>query len=526
MPNGCENVKETIDANGQVVLCTVFPKHPQDPTSDRDCVEYAINRVSPGGTVILKFHRRNETNVTPFDFGGDSASNAIHLVKPGLDVTIKGERVPGVPPDCDDPVAGVAENGGTTIVGGRQPFVVGMNPAGVQTQVTVKILDIRFRNFYREAIRIYATKGENVVSGCSFVDYEKSNVVVNPGGPQGAWPIVADNADVPDNLSGKLTITGNFFGPPLAAGPMNNLLHVSFCNLTPFTFSKNRITDMRWVGIVVYANKGETIISGNRITKNSSFLYEGAGISIGAWPSINPTDPPEGKKITIEGNKVEVGSANSNGIQLFLMDGKYYTPPASTGRQISVRDNKVRMVGGGTQDRAALACLGACSKSDWVNNTVTGEAAYGIWVSDHAFMTITDKPSVLNPSGNTFRNNNLEGFTATKSQALIGATVEHLKLLDNAFGPVANTNPHKPPLDDAVADIRCKGHLSEISRNNFQKSGLQGWETPPKWSGCIYLDPESNQIQVKYHDSDFPPVPLIAKEIFDAGKQNHIERLG
>jgi hypothetical protein len=525
MANGYENVDDTQVVQGNVMECTVYPKHPADPTSDRAAVEFAINRVGKGGTVVLKPHRRNEINVTPFDFGGDSVDNAIYLAKPGLDVTIKGERVAGVQPECNDPIAGVAENGGATIVGGRVPFVVGINSAGVQTQVTVKIVDIRFRNFYRAAIRVFATKGQNLISGCSFVNYDQSNVGVGPDDPQGAWPIVADNAAAPDNLAGQLTITGNFFGPPLAAGPMNNLLHVSFCNLTPFTFSNNRITDMRWLGIVVYANKGETIISRNRITKNSSFLLEGAGISVGAWPAISPTDPPEGKTITIDSNIVEVASLNSNGIQVFLMDGKYYNPKAPDGRKIVVRDNTVNMVGGGVQERAAMACLGACSKSEWVNNTVKGEAPYGIWVSDHASMQIAGNP-VLAPSDNTFRNNSLESFTATKSQAFIGATVEHLKLLDNAFGAVSNSNPHKPPLDDAVADIRCKGHLSEISGNNFQHSGLKGWETPPQWLGCIYLDSESNQIQVKYHDSDFPPVPLIAKEIYNAGKQNHIERLG
>lgn len=480
MANG--NVVPTKMKNGKVVEYTVYPTGdttiypPCDPdaynsqgpaalppnaeTPDKKNVQFAIDNIADDGTVILKRHRLNDnpSTVTPFNFGGDCPLvNTIFLTK---SVKITGDENPQ--PEWTDAVegwsCGVKQDGGTTITGGRVPFTVGLDPATNQyVPVRVSITNIRFTSFYRCAIRTFASTGKNLISNCSFVSYPK-NGDFKIQQPPGAFPIVVDSAGrlisdpstgqpkrdpigEPEKLGGELQITYNFFGEA-PTEPTLNFLHVSDCNLK-FTFSNNRVTDMYLAGVAVYANKGETNILKNSIRKQSNFVLEGAAISVGARPQIYETNAPEAPhgKISIEDNTVEVESTNSSGISLFLLHGAYYEPPAHDPKKIVIKNNKIHILGNGEQERAAMACLGACSHSDWVHNTVKGEACYGIWVSDHRGIVskidvqTPSKTVTLDPSGNTFKDNDFSEFKAMTAEIFIGPTAAGATMLsNNKFG--------------------------------------------------------------------------------------------
>ena len=448
MPN--ENIVETRTAGTKVTEYTVYPTgdatvDPQGQTEDRMNIKFAVDNVADGGTVVLKRHRLGDApnSVTAFNFGGDNPNMRIFITK---SVTIRGDDNPTrewtAPQGWS---AGVAENGGTTISGGRSLLVAGQNPAtAALTPVRVSIADIRFKNFYRSAIRIFATRDQNEISGCSFVDYQ----VGQAGSPQGAFPFVVDSSGAsltisPDMLAGNLKISHNFIGPPPAVPDptgINNLVHVSNCNLN-LDFSNNRIEDMYWVGIAVYGNEGKTTISNNYITKSSSFK-EGTAIAVGVRPSFKPEFPPEGNEIKIRGNKVEVKSGNSAGITVFLLKGDYFQPPAATPDAVHVFENTVEMLvpdGPEAENRAALACLGACSNSLWRDNIVKGSARYGIWVSDHvpSFTTFLGAPAPeMHPTDNHFQNNDLTEFTASNSQVSIAPAAVNTIMNNNSLGDV------------------------------------------------------------------------------------------
>jgi hypothetical protein len=526
------HVVATKKAGGKVKEYTVYPlgdttKYgvdvPNCETPDKQNVKFAIDNVEDGGAVVLKSQTKETGAAAAFNFGGDDEVNTIDLTK---SVTIQGEDVKPADREWVSAQgwrAGVAKEKGATIAGGRFPFRVGFG----SHPVSFAIENIRFDGFYRCAIRVFASIGKSKIFGCSFINYQKGKDQI----PIGAYPLVVDAGNQPNDLSGQLRIESNYFGPPPAADPpgsMANLLHVSHCNLNPLKFEQNRIEDMYWVGFAVYGNQGETIIKENDITKKSSYLKGGAAISVGAWPGAALSEGP----VTIQGNRVDVSSANSHAISVF-----FYQPSSE---KLVVRDNEIHMTANPNDipARAALACTGAacrCTDAKWHDNVVTGSAPHGIWVSDRPLDFIA--PNQLQIPDNyanvdvKFSDNQLEGFTATKAQVFVDSNVKKLKLVHNRFGAVTGgnaKNPYTAPpgLPDPHAGILWRGDFGRLADNDFHKSQILGWKNPPDDVGCVYLDAQSEGNTVDCHGGDFPPAggpppkPYDDNQIYDAGVAN------
>jgi hypothetical protein len=494
-------------------------------TTDVQNITDAV-QMTTHGVVLLKCHKLGDlpTVITPFNFGGDAMStNTIYLTK---NVTITGEApVRESDPKYAGRIWGVAQ--GTTIKGGRFPFIAGIgigaggSSEGPFVPVAIIIKDIRFENFFRCAIRVYATTGDtNEISGCSFDKYLRSQFEPSPG--PGTWPIVVDNVTSPTMLGGQLQIADNYFGAPPAPGT-NNMIHASNCKFRQLRFYNNRITDMHWVGIAVYGNQGRTIITNNVVTKSLSYK-EGAAISVGVGPSPSGTYDDD---FTIEDNTVEVSSPNTHGIMAFL------AKPTSP---LVIRGNTVIMtpIANDTPARAAISCFGAACGSPFAkveNNWVYGRAPYGVWASDR--VPPLAKQVTPPDGGTTIRDNHLENFTAIWSQVFVGQAAKRLKLLDNCLGCVEGDNrAGKLTVPVGTAEqallhtgVYWRGSKGEISREDFCLSKIAGWKEAPIEVGCIYLDSMSEDNAVYWKHKDFPQAPgvlLPGSQIEDEGKNNHI----
>jgi hypothetical protein len=518
-----------------------FVVHPTgDQNLDVKNIQWAVDHAQPGGTVTLKHCALNakQGDVTPFDLGDNGVVYVTH------DLRLEGEvlqREPGQ--------RGVKK--GTTILNGRQ-LQWGRSAAGMKNPISATIKDIRFKGFSGGAIRIGATRNANEVLGCSFVEYRKGPTV--SGNIVGAFPIVADNDANPDLLGGSLRISECYFGevlvpagvdPATFAYGTNNAMHVSNCSLD-LDFSDNEIAEMYWVGIAVYGNKGHTTVARNIFRKSASFKFEGAAIAVGVRPTFNAR--AYDGDATIEKNAIIVESANSYGIVVALFEQSQYVPPAPVSH-VTVRDNHVQMKSskGKTTDKAALACLGACSHSTWTGNIVEGSGRYGIHVSGSLpdFMTARRMNAGGQPSENTFSGNHLAGGTLTDpitgkkepfsqfSAADIQVCVEQgnsIELSSNSLGPVLGVNaaaPAVPTPPDQRAAILYRGRSGLISLNDFTGTKAKGWPMGPEFVGCIYLAESSEDNLVEYIDKNFPPptVPPLDNQVFDAGINNNAKEL-
>jgi hypothetical protein len=546
------NVAPTGPPGKPSIQYTVYPTG--DPAQDVPNVREAVLAVDGGGTVVLESHRLGDPSglVTPFDFGGDAEAGTIFLAR---NVHIEGHKHPDR--EWSDPkgwTAGVRPGGGTTITGGRQVFVAGLeiDPATgrppidpltkvrveIRKPVSVTIQDIRFDRSVRGAIRVHATSGHTEIRGCSFVNY-----VATSDTPAGAFPLVVDsriagNIVAPAAVAGQMDIRNNFFGPPPGA-MTNNAIHVSNCNLKPLRFRNNRIEDTYFVGLAVYGNQGHTEVVENSIRKASTYVNpkigvnEGAAIAAGVW--VGPVKSPDGS-FTIRGNAIEVSSPNSHGIVVFRFDAT---------ATVEVRDNEISMVANPNDvpERSALACLGAACRSHgkWQDNVVTGTGPFGIRVSQKK-PPYTDKTAeVTQPDSDPgvpaiFAGNRLEGFAATTAQFFVAQGVRRLEVRDNHFGRVTGTNPANPydngkqglP-EPSPAGVWWSGEDGRISGNHFEASQIGGWTLAP-FVGCFYFGPESARNEVDCRQKHFPPsgaasggpAAVEANQIFDAGTANDI----
>jgi hypothetical protein len=540
----------------------VYPTGNAD--SDLKNVRDAIDLVQDNGFIDLKCRTRANV-VTSFNFGvfdENTAADAIDANGLGMGVLYLSKNVHLRGEVLQKNSAGKGVEHGTTISGGRQ-IQWGFDPVKtLATQISASIEGIRFDGFAGGAIRIRATTGHNEISCCSFVNYKKGKTVAIAGTTPktGAFPIVADAEGKPGRLGGDLLIRYCHFGtPPEApANDLNNLLHVSHCSLD-LEISHNQIDDMCFAGIAVYRNSGKTRIIGNVVNKMSSYKstigLDGAGIAVGAAPVLVADPWNYDRIVEILDNQVTVGSENSYGIMVLTFNSPPTEPPVP--QDVLVIGNIVSMVGpaaGGasTNAKAALACLGECSNSMWVNNVVTGCAANGIRVSGASMpmkgkLTPVDGPQ----SNNVFRDNQFAGgsladpingvttqfapFIAAEAQAYIGPAAADTVLKNNVFGPVTGENhadPHKEKTDlpDPIrAGVVVKGDRSRITTNDFSRSAIPGWwkqgyvwAGAPKQAhvGCIYLSRESEANEVRYRQSDFPEgtYPPEGRQIFDGGQ--------
>ena len=415
---------------------------------------------------------------------GTFTQNDTQFLRLSKSVTLRG-----------DPAAGATILGGKQLQWGRAPVGVGIQP------IAATIENVTFRDFTIGAIQIVGAKGENVIRDCRFEDYRYGE---KPG-KKGAWPIVGGNVGV----SGVLTITGCHFGIPSAASVpatgLNNLIHLNNCDLEQLTITNNVIDDMHWLGIAVWGVSGQTVITGNTITKKSSYDGFGVGISVGATPT--GYDLKREGSALIEGNTLNIEADDSYGIIASQYpDQQYKTGVPGAARAITVRDNVINM-NNANNDRAALACIGGCSNSTWTNNRITGTARYGILVTQDIRVdgiTTSNSP----PVNDTFEANDLTRFCASHAQVFVDGAAAQITLRGNTLGPVSGSNKNlwPPPLDHPRAGIACYDSLGHIVSNDFSKSDIRGWIGEPgnRHVGCIYLAQVSRANTVEYSETDFP----------------------
>ena len=419
---------------------------------------------------------------------------------------------------------------GATISGGKQ-LLWGRAPKGGIIPIAATVENITFDNFQIGAIQIVGAAGTNVISNCRFENYRYGV----KGDLKGAWPIVGGNAGV----SGSLTISGCHFGAPAAqtvpAGGMNNAMHINNCDLRHLVFSNNVIDDMFLMGLAVFGVSGLTEIIGNTITKASSWAeYAGAAIGFGLRPSGYPMNLDG--SVLIEGNTINIDTADSYGIIVGLYPESTYltSPDADTPRTLTIRGNVVHMndtAPGASDQRAALACLGACSNSTWTHNVVTGAAQFGILVSQE--VSAIAIPSAEAPTHNEFAENQFAGgqltdptdgqskafdpFTASQAQIYIAEAASQSGLRANTIGPVSGANTWQKLPPPVHAGIACYGSDGEMASNDFSKSDIQGWIGGPMHVGCIFFAQSASGNRVEYSESEFPADTLkpVSRQILD-----------
>ena len=424
------------------------------------------------------------------------------------------------------------DDAGATILGGRQ-LQWGRAPDGVSVQpISATVENITFDNFRIGAIQIVGAAGTNLISNCRFENYRYG---VKSAELQGAWPIVGGNAGV----SGSLTISGCHFGAPAAqsvpAGGMNNAMHIDNCDLQHLVISDNVIDDMYLMCLAVFGVSGLTEIIGNTIKKASSWAkYGGAAIGFGLRPNGYPMH--RDGSVLIEGNTINIDAADSFGIVVGLYPESTYLTSAGAGepRTLTIRGNVVHMndvVQGAKGQRAALACLGACSNSTWAHNIVTGAARFGILVSQET--PAIAKPSAEAPTNNLFVENHLAGgqltnptdgqtktfddFTASEAQIYIAEAVSHVELRANTIGPVSGANKWQKLPPPVHAGIACYGSDGEMASNDFSKSNIQGWIGEPAHVGCVFFAKSASGNRVEYSEAEFLAGTLhpVSRQILD-----------
>lgn len=449
-------------------------------------------------------------------FYNDGDTGRLKLLK---DVTLRGAN--GV---------NATISGGTQLEWGRKD-----EPA---VKVTATIDHITFDNFIFGAIKIAGADGDNVISNCEFVNYRYGI----SGVKDGAFPIVCGSSKV----SGTLTISGCRFGVPskvgMPAGGMNNVVHVNNCDLQQLNITGNTFDDTCFMGFAVWGVSGFTTITGNRITKKSSWNgHPGVGIEFGIRPDGYVLDRDGG--VRIENNDLVLDTADSCGIMVGVYPEEQYVqkvPPVSATREITVRNNRVHLTNASNK-MAALACIGGCANSRWTMNTVTGYGRYGIVVRQH--MPPQDAPLISveangPPTNNTFDDNDLTQFTASQAQVFADGTATKLDVRHNDIGPVSGKNDAAlpPPWDQPCAGVVWYGTDGWIVLNDFSVSGIDGFNLPPQGQpggpksphvGAIYLAETSTGNSVVYRKADFPKGKMKSQEdqILDVSMSNTIEEL-
>jgi hypothetical protein len=436
---------------------SVDPWTPGGLQNDIQHIQWAVDNVHPGGTVLLKQYGIDATPTpTPFNFG---RNGNIVVYK---DVTIQGEYT--AKEEFSDVGSGGWVLKGTTISGGTQ-----MQIGNTTKAVNFSIKDIIFDGFYAGAIRIKSTYGYNEISGCHFRNYSQAGVF--RGNVMGAFPIMADGgltAQEIDGLTGVLKVMNNFFGQPsYPTDNFNNLMHFSNCNLD-LEISENKIEDACWGGFLVFGNKGHSIITRNTINKTKSYSQDGMAIGLGLTTPIMFSRYTYNGGAEITDNKITIGSPNSTGIVIADYPASQSLVPVPGDISYVISGNTIIM---NNSLRYALGCIGACSNSTWSNNTVQGSASCGIYLSKllppfaPPFVLPFDKDAYV--STNSFVNIDMRGFivlnnyvscdayaisnTGTNIGVPAGACSNYIQ--DVGTNNTFNQLPHISPIADRVAYV-------------------------------------------------------------------------
>jgi hypothetical protein len=179
---------------------------------------------------------------------------------------------------------------------------------------------------------------------------------------------------------------------------------------------------------------------------------------------------------------------------------------------VVVSGNIITMV---DSERAALACLGACTNSTWTNNIVSGSGRIGIYVTKAVPAFVPPPEGYL--SCNSCIANRLSGFTADTAQVSVDGEARDNRFSGNVFGHV--------DLDMAVAGVSCDGRSNAFVENDYRQSGIPGWRVPASSVGCLYLSGTSRENTV-IESGNFPLGTGGARyQCQDAGTDNRIAGL-
>ncbi len=368
--------------------------------NDVQHVQWAINNVASGGTVLLKRSGLGDSPAfLPFMFG--TAAN----VSLDRNVSIQGEVI------ARQPVSGFGSGGwslmGTRISGGGPVMV------GFQNSVTFAIRDIIFDGFYAQAIRVKSAQGSDEITGNQFINYVRGTTFDSTKAV-GAFPVIAHGGQTQQEinaLTGTLLVGNNFFGKP--ASPVdnfNNMMHFSNANLN-LVIQGNEIEDAAFAGFAVWGNLGNSLISNNTINKSKSYV-EGAAIIVGLMtPSFFSSYAYNGN-VQVVNNEITISSANSSGIFIGDYPPSQYTIPIPSGIKALVSGNMVTMNG---SQKHALACAGSCSNSIWLNNTVVGSVGTGIYLSKSVPSFVQPMNSDARVVNNRFDNIDMRGLTVSNN---------------------------------------------------------------------------------------------------------------
>lgn len=517
-----------IEGNPGNATISVYPTdtYPKDVEN----VQWALENVYEGGTVILKQYAAGTSNPLYFNFG---TTGTVSITK---SVTLQGEFT-----GFRKPLSGVGYGGwiqeGTTIKGGTAPVRVPRLGALNGPSFTIK--DIIFNGPRNRAIGCGTSSGYNEISGCKIV-----NLMVGPllGAPTGAfWMIIHGGTDENgiNGLTGTLKIKNNFFGKPVnplpnstepdpnsLANSINSLMHVSNCNLQ-LEISGNEVENCVWAGLLVMLNKGYSVITRNKINKTRSFL-PGSGIGVGIYPSnsffITNYSYEGGAEVTA--NEITIGSPPPSGTQpdalsttnssaISIADYPPNQFPALPGypKQVPapatyvVSGNQIMMhrnYANNGLNPSAVYFGGAASNVTCYDNVMGGEAQYGFLMGRTVlppFMAAANESSFV--AENHFYGNSLEGFSAGAAQVSLDA-FSH----DNYFGPDATNgipgNMFGNVLAGAKAGIWCRGNNNHFEDEQFMFDYL-GWTVTSK-------DPVTGEI-LAYTGPGYV--------LFDAGSYNN-----
>jgi len=480
-------------AIGGETLIWVYPTAIE--SNDVPNVQWALDYIHPGGTVILKQYQAGTSNPLYFNFG---TTGTVSITK---SVTLQGEFT-----GPRKPLAGVGYGGwileGTTILGGTAP--VRIPRLGEPVGPSFLIKDIIFDSPTNRAIGCGTSSGYNEISGCQMLN------VINgplPGSPTGAfWMIIHGGTDAAgiNGLNGTLKIKNNFFGKPASmASSVNNLMHVSNCNLQ-VEISGNEVEDCVWAGILVMLNMGYSVIIRNKVNKTGSFrdtapfYFTGMGIGVGVYP-------PNSNFLThysyeggaeVSHNDVTIASHNSAGIviadyppdQFPTLPGPYIYPPAPATYMVS--NNIVQMHPNdinNTFNPSAIYFGGSASNVTCTNNVVEGEAQYGFRLSRSMGAPAASGNASSFVMNNIFSGNDLSGFDASIAQVDLDEYSQY-----NYFGPLDYLPGNRYGMlvgENAKAGIYCQGNNNHFEGEQFMSADpyYPGWTVTSK-------DPLTGQI--------------------------------
>ncbi len=433
------------------------PWTPGSPKSnDVRNVQWAINNVQRGGTVVLKQYAANTANPLNFNFG---IIGRVEIVD--NDVTLQGEFR-----GSRKELTGVGYGGwiqdGTTIKGGA--YVVRVYKRAPNPGPSFAVKDIIFDGPRNRAFGVGDLHGTGEISGCKIKNLMRTAGFAVTGA---FWMIIHGglSEDEVNSLTGTLKIKNNFLGKPVNPKPfpstepdpnnqannINSLMHVSNCRLD-LEISGNEIEDCIWAGFLVMLNQRRSLIARNKITKTRSNAQGGA-IGVGVYPSgagsiFTTNYSYEGGADVID-NEVVIGSetdsvstVNSGGIIVCnYPPNQFPYAPNGTGpesKQVpappsyQVSGNRITMHRNPATkalNLAAIAILGSASNVTCRDNVVLGEATYGIQLSKTALPSFMVTPNAdAFVTGNTVYSNDLRGFVGGLAQVFLDAGT-----LENAF---------------------------------------------------------------------------------------------